>query len=697
MITLETKLDKLPRISASHAKKLEKLNLFTVRDLFYHFPSRYEDFSQIYNVSELEPDTNATIVGYPTDVNTLRIPNRRLTITTAIIEDDSGSINAVWFNQKFVEQSLRSGDKLRISGKLVINDKNGLHFSSPSIERFERTPTSTGRLVPIYPETAGITSKWLRWQIQLLREKDIYIPEIIPKNILKKLNLPSRKKAIELIHFPKTDKEWIYATKYFMFEEMFTLQLITLRTRASLAKQKAHKIKFDEKLIKNFISSLPFKPTNAQRKSSYQILRDMSSDTPMNRLLNGDVGAGKTLVSAIAGLQVLSAGYQVAILAPTEVLAKQHFDTFLNMFEKYNFSIGLLTGAHKMYGSHPALVQSAKRKTLLNKISSGEINLVIGTHAIIQEDVSFKKLALIIVDEQHRFGVAQRAKLIKKAMESDDGNKSTVPHFLTMTATPIPRTFALALFGDLDVSLLDEKPAQRKEIKTTLVHPNNADKIYEFIKEELDRGRQAYIILPLVEETEALKDVKAVKQEYEKLSTGVFANYALGLMHGKLKSKEKEKLMKDFSQNKVQILVSTSVVEVGVDVPNATVMIIENAERFGLSQLHQFRGRIGRSDKQSYCFLFSTHFNSPRLKAMEKYSDGFKLAQMDLKLRGPGEFLGSQQSGLPDGAMKNLSNIRLVTLAREHAKEVLQKDISLKKQKELKQELDRFYSQVHME
>ncbi len=697
MITFDTKLDKLTRISASHAKKLEKLGLFTVRDLFYHFPSRYEDFSHIYNINELETDTNATIAGYASDVKTIRIPRRHLTITTATFTDDTGSVGAVWFNQQFIEQQLKTDNKLRVSGKLTTNPKNGLHFSSPNVERFERTPTSTGRLVPIYPETAGITSKWLRWQIQLIREQDIDFEDPIPQNILDELHLPKLSDAIRLIHFPQNNEEAIYATKRFMFEEMYILQLITLRSRTSLAKEKATPIPLDEKLIKNFISSLPFEPTNAQRKSSFQILKDMKKTTPMNRLLNGDVGAGKTLVSAIATLQAIKSGHQVAILAPTEVLASQHFAGFLNFFEQYNFNIGLLTGAHKTIGSHPALTQETTRKKMLENIQKGEIDLVIGTHAIIQDDVSFKDLTLIVVDEQHRFGVAQRAKLTQKAIESDDGNKKTVPHFLTMTATPIPRTFALALFGDLDVSVLDEKPAQRKEIKTKLVHPNNADGVYDFMKKELDSNRQAYIILPLVEETEALKDVKAVTQEFERLSSTVFKDYKLGLMHGKLKSKDKEKLMQDFSDNKIQVLISTSVVEVGVDVPNATVMIIENAERFGLSQLHQFRGRIGRSDQQSYCFLFSTHFNSQRLKAMEKYSDGFKLAEIDLKLRGPGEFLGSQQSGLPDGAMKNIANTKLVTLARTHARDTLLKDTNLKKYPTLKKELDRFYTQVHME
>lgn len=697
MIKLTTKLSTLSRVTVTHAKKLEKLGLITVQDLLFHFPTRYEDFSHIYPIAELSTDMSATVVGTVSDVKTARIYKRHLTITTATITDDTGSIAAVWFNQPYIENTLTTDKPLRLSGKLSFDKKNKLHFSAPNVERTERTPTSTGRLVPIYPETAGITSKWLRWQIQMIFEKDFDIDGALPQNILHELKLPSAKNALKLIHFPRSEKDYIFAQKRFVFEEMLLLQLITLRTRAELSQEKAQKIPFDEKLIKKFVSSLPFTPTDAQRKSAFQILTDMAKTTPMNRLLNGDVGAGKTLVAIIAALQCVSAGHQVAILAPTEVLATQHFNTFLHFLEKSDVPVGLLTGAYKMHGTHTALIQNTTRPTMLKKIKNGDIKIVIGTHAIIQEDVAFKDLSLIIVDEQHRFGVAQRAKLTQKSMESKDGNTKTVPHFLTMTATPIPRTFALALFGDLSVSLLDEKPLNRKTIKTTLVHPDNRTKIYQFITKEIAKGRQAYIILPLVEESDTLQNVRSAKEEFERLSTEDFKNYTLGLMHGRLKSKEKEKLMRQFEDGTIDILISTSVVEVGVDVPNATVMIIENAERFGLSQLHQFRGRIGRGKHQSYCFLFSTHFNSKRLRSMEKYSDGFKLAEIDLELRGPGEFLGAEQSGLPDGAMKNIANTKLVQLTRTYAKKILEKDPYLKKHPLLEKEVSQFYTSIHME
>jgi len=697
MVTLDTPLVQLSRISEAHTKKLRRLNLFTIKDLLYHFPSRYEDFSHIYNIDKLTADSNATVAGYISNVKTTRIYKRHLTITSATITDDTGSIEMIWFNQSFVEQTLQTDKKLRVSGKVALNKKGITQFNSPNVERLERIPTSTGRLVPIYPETAGITSKWLRWQVQMILSKDIAFDDPVPQNILDTLNLQSIGDALKTIHFPKTASEVEYASKRFMFEEMFLLQIITLRTRAALSKEKSTKIPFNEKMIKNFTEALPFTLTNAQKTSSFQILTDMKKPTPMNRLLNGDVGAGKTLVAAIAALQALDHGHQVAILAPTEVLASQHFNTLLTLFEKYDYTIGILTGTQKIYGSHPALTQSTTRQKMLTLINSGDIQLIIGTHAVIQDDVAFNDLVLIVVDEQQRFGVAQRAALSQKSMNSNDGNKKTVPHFLTMTATPIPRTFALALFGDLDVSLLDEKPGNRKEIKTKLIHSNNRNKIYNFIKKEIKSGRQTYIILPLVEESDALKNVKAAKEECARLEKEIFKHQNIGLMHGRLKSKEKEILMTEFKNGKIDILVSTSVVEVGVDVPNATVMIIENAERFGLSQLHQLRGRIGRDKHQSYCFLFSDHANSQRLRALEKYSDGFKLAEIDLKLRGPGEFLGSQQSGLPDGAMKNIANTKLVTLARMHAKEILISDTSLKKYPPLKKEITKLHKNIHME
>ena len=672
---LSIPLAQLPRVTPHHAGRLAKMGLTTVRDLLYHFPFRYEDFATIYPIAELTTDTNATVVGTVTDIAVKRLRGRKLSITTATLTDDTGSVSAIWFNQSFIATSTRIGQTYRISGKVAWTEQNGMHFSAPAIERAQRDPTSTGRLVPIYPETAGITSKWLRWQIHMiLAQGDLAIPDPLPDDMRTRLHLPTRAHALKLMHYPRTETDYHLAHKRFMFEEMLLLQLLILRLRSRIADQHAPVIARDDALIKKFLATLPFTPTDAQRKSAFAILTDMAKPVPMHRLLNGDVGAGKTLVALIAALAVASSGKQVAILAPTEVLAQQHFTTFLQLLAPFDIAVALVTSAYKIHGTHPALTHTTTRDVLHAKIRDGAIRIAIGTHALLQEDVVFRDLALIVVDEQHRFGVAQRAALTQKNLTAPDATPDTIPHLLTMTATPIPRTFALALFGDLHVSVLDEKPGNRKDIITRIIPPSAQAEAYTHLAREIDAGRQAYVILPLVEESDALKNVKAAKQEYERLATEVFPTYTLGLMHGRLKPKEKEKLMNDFAANRIHILVSTSVVEVGVDVPNATIMIIENAERFGLSQLHQFRGRIGRGQHQSYCFLFSLHLRSPRLHALVKHTDGFALAEIDLQLRGPGEFLGTRQSGIPDGAMKNITNTKLITLTRDEAKAVLTDD-----------------------
>ncbi len=504
MITLNTKLEDLPRVQENYLKRLVKLNLFTVKDFLYHLPTRYEDYSKLYKINQLQLDTESTIIGTIADIKTIRTRNRGMLLTEAIVEDESGIIKIIWFNQKYIGQSFPVNTEVRISGKVQYKNDE-MSFVAPEIERAGRTPTNTGRLVPIYPETYGLTSKWIRWQIQEILSKEIDLPDPIPQSILEELHLPNLKTALQMIHFPKSKMEVILAQKKFAFEEMFILQLTALMIRLNYSEQKSPEIKLDKKLIQKFIEKLPFEPTNAQRKSSFQILIDLEKATPMNRLLNGDVGAGKTLVAAIAALQCIDKNFKVAILAPTEVLATQHFNTFLEFFKDYDFEIGLLTGSYKMYGSHPALVNKTTRPKMLELIENKKLNLIIGTHALIQEDIKFKDLGLVVVDEQHRFGIAQRAAITHK----NDGNKKILtPHLLTMTATPIPRTFALALFGDLDVSVLDEKPMNRKEIKTQTVFSKNQKVVYDFIKKEVKTGRQAYIILPLVEESEAIKELK---------------------------------------------------------------------------------------------------------------------------------------------------------------------------------------------
>ncbi|MFA4818025.1 MAG: ATP-dependent DNA helicase RecG [Parcubacteria group bacterium] len=704
MVNLDTELDSLPRITPKYAKALKKLRLFTVSDLLRHFPFRYDDYSAISPISEISPGQTVTICGEIIKSKTTRTWKRKMTITEVEIRDGSGKIKAVWFNQPYLSEQLVLGKNIRMSGKISVDKKNAPYFSNPVWEMAVREATNTGRLVPVYPETEGLSSRWLRWQIQnFLKISLSSLNDPLPPLILKKLNLPPIEKALRYIHFPSTLDHALIAQKRFAFEEMFLLQLKSLQVRNVWQKEQAVKINFDEKLIQSFVSKLPFKLTNAQRKATFEILKDLEKSRPLNRLLNGDVGSGKTVVAAIASLQAISAGYQAAIMAPTEVLAHQHFLTFSELFKDREINIALLTNSYKIEAK-PRLrsrgFASIKRENLLHNIKSGEINLIIGTHALIQEDIRFKNLALIIVDEQHRFGVTQRAYLQQNIEKMNDGLPGKIPHFLTMTATPIPRTLALAFFGNLDISLLDEMPKDRKKIITQIVDPQERNKTYEFVRQEVKNGRQVFVILPLVEESKVLTEVRAAVAEHKRLSENIFPDLKVGLIHGRLKSAEKEKVMQEFSAKKLDILVATAVVEVGIDISNATVMIIEDADRFGLSQLHQFRGRIGRSEHQSYCFLFAGSDSAnakKRLRALVQYSDGFKIAEVDLKQRGPGEFLGTRQSGLPDIAMENIANIKLVQIAREEAENILKTDAQLKKHPLLKDALKKFQEKIHLE
>jgi len=713
MIVFDIQLKNIPRVGEKYAKKLEKMHIQTVRDLLFHFPFRYDDYSLISSIAELRSGETFTVMGIIRSSRTQRTWKRKMFITEIELSDETGSVKAVWFNQSYLADQLIEGKTVRLSGKISAK-KDALCFSNPSWERAERDPTNTGRLVPVYQETEGLTSRWLRWQIQLLL-KNIKLPEDpIPADTLKKMNLPTLEKALHSIHFPRNLNQALVAQKRFAFQEMLLLQIQSLRIKELWAKEKAISIPSDEKMMKKFVDGLPFRLTSAQKKSAFEIHRDLEKDRPMNRLLNGDVGSGKTVVAAIAALGAINKDYQVAIMAPTEVLARQHFDSFCKLFENIDINIALLTGAYKLIHGHSSQGEGSKvngnkilhstkndkKNDLIRSIKAGESNLIIGTHALIQEGVRFKNLALIIVDEQHRFGVSQRAYLQQKATEINDGLAGKIPHFLTMTATPIPRTLALAFFGNLDLSVIDEMPNGRKKIITKIVPPSGRNQVYQFIKNEIKNGRQCYVILPLVEESKVLTEVKAATEERERLAKDIFPELKLGLIHGKLKAKDKEKVMHDFKIGKLDILVATAVVEVGVDVPNTTVMIIEDADRFGLAQLHQFRGRIGRGEHQSYCFLFSNSSSKDskaRLKALVESEDGFKIAEKDLELRGPGEFLGTRQSGLPDIAMENINNVRLIKIAREEAQEIMEKDPGLKKHPLLLKELDKFNQEIHME
>lgn len=681
-------------IGSKYAEKLLYLGIETIRDLIYYFPSRYDDFSATKKISDLKVNETATIEGKIKSIKNIRTWKKRMTITEASIEDSSGLMRIVWFNQSFILSNVKEGGTYRFSGKLI-SDAKGLHLSNPAYENAARTPTNTGRLVPVYAETRGITSKWLRWKIsQLLKNYSSAIPEIVPTAILKRQKLMGAQEAIHELHFPENLEKVKLAQKKVAFEEMFLIQLNAIRTRRDWEQSKSIQVKFDEELIKKFVASLPFKLTTAQKKSSFQIIKDLEKKYPMNRLLEGDVGSGKTVVAAVAALETMMAGYQTAILAPTEVLARQHFETFGKVLKDFSQKIGLLTNSESR-----TFWKKNTKKNFLGKIKRGDIKILIGTHALIQKSVEFKNLALVIIDEQHRFGVNQRAYLQKQTASLKDGLKKSVPHLLSMTATPIPRTLALAFFGNLDISLLDEMPKGRKKIITKIITPSKRQEIYNFIRAEIESGRQVFFIFPLIEESGKISG-KAATEEHKNLSENIFPDLKIGLLHGRMKPKEKEAVMQNFKNKDLNILVSTSVIEVGVDVPNATIMVIEGSERFGLAQLHQFRGRVGRSDHQSYCFLFTdSNFEntSQRLKALIESEDGFKLAEYDLEIRGPGQFLGTRQSGIADSAMQYLGDIKLIQQARLEAQSVFALDPKLEKFPVLRETLEKMDQEVHLE
>lgn len=685
-------------------KRLKKLKIKTVSDFIFHFPSRYDDFSNILPISKIKFNEVCTIQGKISDITSERTWKKGLFVTKALITDKTGSASAVWFNRPYLSKTLKNGDTVFLSGKLSIG-KREAYFSNPSYEKIPEDEISihTGGLVPIYPLTEGIGSRWLRYLLKpVLLEVRNKIQETIPEKVIKENNLLNISDALWQVHFPDSKELAGQAKKRFSFEELFFIQLFVIRERAKLAKEKAIAVPINIDLIKKFVDSLPFKLTDSQRKESYRILKDMEKSCPMNRLLEGDVGSGKTLVAAIPALNTAKKGFQVAFMAPTEILAKQHFNSISKLLAGYNIDVGLLTGKQDQFVSKKLKNQviEISRKKLLEKTLNGDLNILIGTHSLIQEKVKFNNLALIVLDEQHRFGVEQRAKLSKNHREK------FIPHLLSMTATPIPRTLALTIYGDLDLSLLNELPKGRKKIITTIVQPEERKKTYAFIKNEVKKGRQVFVICPKIEkkkdedEFSAWSEVKAVKEEYEKLAEEIFPELVVAMIHGKMKTTEKEMIMKDMKNKKIDILVSTSVIEVGIDIQNATVMMIEGAERFGLAQLHQFRGRVGRAEHQSYCFLFTTapdQLNRKRLKALVDSENGFKLAEEDLKIRGPGSFTGTRQWGIPDLMMNSLTDLKLVETCKEAAKNILIDDPQLKKNPLLEERLKRFREKIHLE
>ena len=682
MVTLETPVENLLRVGRATSKKLQNLGLRTAEDLLFYFPFRYEDWSKILPISQLTYGSAGTCRGRVELIKNTRSFHKRKNITEALISDDSGSIKAVWFNQPFLTKILKVGDEVFLSGKVDF-DRFGIHLTSPSYEKVGvgEEAIHTARIVPVYRTTESLTNKQIRFLIKLVAPLAFKVRDWLPTEIKKEFGLIDLNRALEQIHFPKNVNLVKAARHRLKFNELFLVQLQNLLLKINLQKSTAPEASFQEEETKKFTAALPFKLTNGQRQAAWEILKDLASGKPMNRLLEGDVGSGKTIVAAIAILNIFLNGYRTILMAPTEILAKQHFNTFCKLFS--NLKIGLVTRSEKKINNEP-------EKNNDTEFILDNSDLIIGTHALIQDNIKIDKLGLAIVDEQHRFGVKQRQAL--------KGDKES-PHFLSMTATPIPRTMSLVFYGDLDISVIKELPAGRKKILTKVVSPEKREAAYEFVRKEIKNGRQVFVICPLIDQSDKL-GVKSAKEEYKKLSQEIFPELEIGLLHGKMKSGEKEKVMGEFLENKINILVSTSVVEVGVDVPNATIMMIEGAERFGLAQLHQFRGRVGRSDFQSYCFLFSDSDGeeaAKRLLVMTTCNDGFALAEKDLEFRGPGEVWGVRQSGMPDLQIASLTDYAIIKEAKSAAENFIKKDPELVKYPDLREKLGSFLEKIHLE
>jgi ATP-dependent DNA helicase RecG len=697
-MNFSTKIEEIPHVGKVYGKRLKTMGIKTLADLIYYFPREYKDFSKISKIKDIKINERACVEGKIISLEQNRTWVKKMIVTTALVQDDTGAIEAVWFNQPYIGKILNIGDEIILAGKLSFQNKT-IQLSSPIYEKISLKETvHLGRIMSVYPETQGVSSKYLRWIIKPIIESiKNKIPETLPEEILKKYELLSLKEALEQIHFPSSLELAQKAEERFSFEQIFFISLFNLKKKLEIKKEASQSIPLNKELIERVKASLPFELTKAQKRTLEEILKDMEKPSPMNRLLQGDVGSGKTAVAALASINAVKAKAQVVLMAPTEILVKQHFKTFFQMLKSFNLNVGLLTGKEDKYYSkklHSDTIEISRKK-LLEKVEDGDINILIGTQALIvnnkkkkeEQKVRFKNLGLVIVDEQHRFGVKQRAALQK--------NRDKIPHLLSMTATPIPRTLALTVWGDLDLSIIDEMPKDRKKITTEIVPEKQRSKKYEFIKKEVSKGRQVFVVCPRIEEEE--DETKNVKKEFDYLSKDIFPELKVAMLHGKMTSKEKDKTMKDFRSKKYDILVSTSVIEVGIDVPNTTIMMIEGSDRFGLAQLHQFRGRVGRGEHQSYCLLFTDSRSKKtreRLEAMIKYDSGFKLSEMDLKLRGPGDFFGVKQWGLPDFAMSALKDVKGVKKAREAAEDIFPQ---IQKYPLLRRRLEAFEEKVHLE
>jgi ATP-dependent DNA helicase RecG len=713
-------LSKHFRIDTEHLRALKRLRIERVIDLLAHLPERYEDISSIQSVSGLVKGHDAVVFGVIGGLKTRKGWRRRIPIAEGWIEDGSARIKVMWFNQPYLAKMLVNGMYVKLAGKVTGQDGK-LYIANPEIEKldalpidrhdsiFSGTETHDETIYPIYRETKGVTSKWFFHTVQKCFERGILdtLTDPIPEDILKRYNLPTLPTALQWIHTPKKATHAESARKRFAFEEVFYIQTAKAQERARSDSVASYRFKTDSAHVAAFTKRFPFPLTHAQEKALKDIFTDIAGTHAMSRLLEGDVGSGKTAVAATAAYAVSTSrphdkdwgNLQVAYMAPTEILAKQHFESFITYFAHLPIQIGLITGSGCM--KFPSKVDPKKATTiskaqLLKWVKNGEIPILIGTHALMYKSVEFKHLALVIIDEQHRFGTNQRKALAKK--------DPRMPHLLSMTATPIPRTLALTAYGDLDITLLDEMPLGRKPVITKIITKDKQTDMYDHVRTELKNGRQAYVICPRIEEPDPAKETalnaKSVIVEAKRLRETVFPGHTIGVLHSKMKPAEKDRIMLRFATHEIDILVATSVVEVGVNVPNATNIIIEGAERFGLAQLHQLRGRVIRGTHQAYCFAVSeskSEKTRERLKALTTAKNGFELAEYDLTFRGSGDLYGFRQSGLSDIGMEALKNIKLVEAARTEARDLIEKDPDLQGYAPIREKLEALNKQLHME